>query len=308
MAETRISIVGRLAGLTFAEPDAPAPAEHLPSGRELRRYAVAGTLAVLPAMALACYWWGIRPLAVFGVAFAAGRLAELAVARVRGKRSRGGALTVAVFLALVLPVDVPLWLVLATAAFGVFFGKEVFGGTGHNFLNPVLLGQAFFTVSYPTLADGPSFASMGGATMARLLELKAPAGVLAAGAILLAGIVLLLARAVDWRTVAGIAFAAMAGLMILRGLEAGALPRFDGFVLGGGSLFGTFVLAGDPATSPGTRAGRWLYGLLIGLLAVIICGFTANPEFMMYAVLLGNVVAPTLDAAVLAARRQGSTA
>ncbi len=308
MADTRISIVERLANLAFADPDAPAPAGHLPSGRELRRYMVVGALAVLPAVALAGYWWGIRPLAVFGVAFAAGRLAELAMARARGRRSRGGALTVAVFLALVLPVGMPLWMVLATAAFGVLFGKEVFGGTGHNFLNPVLLAQAFFTVSYPALAEGQSFALMSGETVARLLELKARADVLCAAAILLAGVVLLLTRAVDWRTVAAIALGATASLLILRGVGAGAVPALDGFVLRGGFLFGALVLAADPATSPGTRTGRWLYGLLIGLVAVIICGFTANAEFMMYAVLLGNVVAPTLDTAVLAARGQGAGA
>jgi len=95
---------------------------------------------------------------------------------------------------------------------------------------------------------------------------------------------------------------ALGTALTLRGLALGNVPEPQAFLPGGGFLFGAFVLAADPATSPGTKAGRCFYGLLVGCVAAVICGFTANAEFMMYAVLLGNVAGPTLDAAALGAQ------
>lgn len=300
MAKRWTGMIGTLGDLAFADRDAPAPAEHLPSGRELRRYMVVSILAVLPAAALAVFYLQVRILAVAAAAFVAGRLVELAMARFRGKPTRGGALTVSVLLALTLPADVPLWLVPVGSAFGVFFGKEVFGGTGHNVFNPVLIAKAFLVVSFPTVATGESFDAMGTETVKQLFGLSLPAAESCALAIILAGVVLSATRAVDWQTVGAVVVSAIGGALILRGLGVGEIPEIYTFLLSGGFLFGACILAGDPATSAGTKVGGCFYGLLVGLLAAVICGFTANTEFMMYAVLLGNVAAPTLDAAVLA--------
>jgi Na+-translocating ferredoxin:NAD+ oxidoreductase RnfD subunit len=293
---------GAVADLAFARPDAPAPAEHLPSGRELRLYMAATVAAVVPALALGVALFGWRMLATAAAAFAAGRLVEISVARFRGKPTRGGALTVGVLTALVMPVEAPLWAAPLAAAFGVFFAREAFGGTGHNVFNPVLIGKAFLVVSFPTLVGGPSVDDVGETAARGLLGLDLAASHWAAVAIALAGLLLLCARAVDWRIPCATFVAGMGGVLTLRGLGLGELPPVPQFLLGGGFLLGALVLAGDPATAPGTRAARSFYGLLVGTAAVVICAFTANAAFMMFAVLLGNVAAPTLDAVVLASR------
>ncbi len=300
---TMLGRAGRSLGdLAFAGGDLPAPAQHLPSGRELRRYMVTCTVAVLPAFFLALVYLGDRVLLTFAVAFAAGRAVELATAALRRRRSRGGSLTIALLLALVLPAGTPWWLVLPGAAFGVFFGKEVFGGTGHNVFNPVLIGQAFLVVSFPDVVTGGSFAAMSEGATARLFGVALTGGEACVGAILLAGAALLIARAVDWRITVSVLASATASVLALRALGLGDLPQPHAFLLSGGFLMGACVLAGDPATSPGVRGGRWAYGALVGLIAAVVCGFTANAEFMMYAVLLGNLAAPTIDAAALAVR------
>lgn len=293
-----------LADLAFADRGERAPAEHLPSPQALRRYMVGVLLALLPATALAVYHLGVRVLVIGAVAFAGGRLVELATAKFRAKPTRGGSLNMALLLALTLPADLPLWLALLAAAFGTFFAREIFGGTGHNVFNPVLVGKAFAVVSFPTLTVGESFDALGMEAARRLLAFRLPASETCAAAVLLAVAILFLSRAADWRIACSVFIAALAGVVTLRGLGLGELPNAYTFLFSGGFLFGAGILAVDPATAPGTKAGRCFYGLLIGLLAAIICGFTANAQFMMFAILLGNMTAPLLDAAVLAALRE----
>ena len=285
--------------LAFADRDAPAPAAHLPSGIRLRRYMVAAAACALPCLAVAAFFLGSRVLLVAAVSFAAAWPVEQVVARLRGRRSRGGALTVALLLALVLPVSLPLWLVALTAAFGTFFGKEVFGGTGHSVFNPVLIGKAFVTVSFPTLTTGPSFTGLSMSAIRQVGSMHLAAAEAGGAVILAAGVVLLFWRAVDWRVPATTIAVGLAAVFVLGRLGLGDAPTLYRFLLGGGFLFGALVLAGDPGTAPGTRGARYFYGLLIGALAALIATFTENADYAMYAILLGNVAAPTMDATAL---------
>jgi Na+-transporting NADH:ubiquinone oxidoreductase subunit B len=292
--------------VTFAgRHDTRRPA-HLPTAEDLRRYMVVALLAVLPAVALAAVQTGGRSLALAVAAFAGARLVELTMARARRKPTKGGSLTVAVLLSLVLPLPTPFWLAMVAAAFGALFAREVFGGTGENVFNPVLIAQAFVTVSYPALGMEPSVASLSLGEPFSLVGHTMPFSHWSICAIGLAGIVLLVTRAVDARPVAGTIIAAGAATLTLGALGLGeALPTAV-FTKTGGFLFGALVLAGDPATLPATREARTLYGLLIGLLAALISAFSANADYMMYAILLGNMIAPSLEAAVLAERARGS--
>ncbi|MFW6189512.1 MAG: RnfABCDGE type electron transport complex subunit D [Planctomycetota bacterium] len=290
--------------LAFAEPEAEAPAAHRPDGRELRRYMLGTLMVCVPLLAAAAAWLGPRVLLVFAFAFAVGRAIELAMARFRDRPVRGGALTFAALLALVVPPHLPLWLVAATAGFGIFFGREVFGGTGHHVFNPVLAGKAFLVVSYPTIAVGGSVGSLPGEGPANLFGHALPAGAGWAGLVLLAGSAAIAARAVDWRVPVSVLGAAVCAGLVLGGFGAGALPQRS-FMLEGGLLFGALLLAGDPAASPGTRPGRWAYGGLVGLLAAVICAFSGHRDFAMYAILLGNIAAPSIDVAVLTVRGTG---
>jgi Na+-translocating ferredoxin:NAD+ oxidoreductase RnfD subunit len=283
----------RIGGLAFAADDGDTAAEGRPTARELRRYMAGATLALAPLLVVAASVLSARVLAVFGAALAAGLAVELLVAHLRRRPNRRGALVVALLLALLLPGDLPLYLVAATAALGVLFGKEAFGGTGHNVFNPALVAKAFLVLSYPALVGGASFIAPADAQGAQVAVMT----------LVLAGTALLIFRAVDWRPAAAIFTGAGATLLVLGGLDLGAPVAIMPFLFGPRVLMGALVLAGDPATSPGTRGGRIACGLLIGMLAVAIRAFSQNADYVLYAVLLGNLAAPTIDAAALALRR-----
>jgi Na+-transporting NADH:ubiquinone oxidoreductase subunit B len=189
---------------------------------------------------------------------------------------------------------------MLAAAFGVLFAREVFGGTGDNVFNPVLMAQAFVTVSYPVLGAEPSVASLSLQEPLSLLGKTMPFSHWCICAVGLAGIALLVSRSVDARAVAGVIIAAAAATLTLGALGLGDALPVGTFVRSGGFLFGALVLAGDPATLPATREARTMYGLLIGLMAALISTFSANADYMMYAILLGNLTAPTFEAAIMA--------
>jgi Na(+)-translocating NADH:ubiquinone oxidoreductase B subunit len=220
-------------------------------------------------------------------------------------------------------------------AFGVFVGKEVFGGTGRNLFNPALLGRCFLALAYPAQMSG-SWLSPGSGLTGRVLQyvdassveavttatplalakqgqfesfshmflgnIAGSIGETSAIAILAGGIFLLLTRVANWRTVVG----TLASFAVLAGVLRHAQPDRFGPVLwhlcAGGLLFGAFYMATDPVTSPVTNAGKWLYGILIGVTTVLIRNFTGYVEGVTFAILLGNIVAPILDEAVFAIR------
>lgn len=277
------------------------------------------------------FWYGfLKVLPLYLVAYIVGLGIEFASAQIRNEEVNEGYLVSGMLIPLIVPVDVPLWTLAIAVAFAVLFGKEVFGGTGMNFLNPALLCRAFLFFAYPSKMSGSSVwvslkggeSLIDGATGATPLafatdglEAMNNAGVqygmsawdMFAGlvpgsvgetsviAILIGAVILLWTGVASWK----IMVSSVAGALFV-----GWLGNFFGVtdvpayyqLLMGGFAFGTVFMATDPVTSAQTECGKWIYGFLIGALCIIVRLF--NPgyaEGMMLAILLMNTFAPLID-------------
>ena len=269
-------------------------------------------------------WHGlVYLLPIYIVTLLAGGLWELLFAWIRGHEVNEGFLVTSLLFILTLPPAIPLWQVAVGMSFGVVVGKEVFGGTGKNFLNPALVGRAFLFFAYPAQISGDAvWTAVDGFTGATPLTLGVAGGVQAiqeAGitwsqsflgtiqgslgatstlACLMGAVFLIYTRVGSWRVMAGV-FLGMVGTSLLFntfGSEPGhTLPWYWHMVLGG-FAFGTVYMATDPISASMTSAGRWIYGALIGLMTVLIrVANPAYPEGIMLAILFGNVFAPLID-------------
>ena len=278
-------------------------------------------------------FWHFMP--IYAVAFIVGGLWEVLFATVRGHEINEGFFVTSVLFALSCPPDLPLIYVAMGISFGVVIGKEVFGGTGKNFVNPALTGRAFLYFAYPASMSGDtawvavdgysgatalSLAASGGleSVQAQLSFVDALVGTMPGSigetstlAIAAGGLVLLLMGIASWRIVLGciIGTAALGGLFNLVSADNPlfALPWHWHFVLGGWA-FGVFFMATDPVSAAMTNTGRLIYGILIGMMTVLIRVVNpAFPEGVMLAILFCNLLAPTIDHFVVQrhiARRQ----
>ena len=262
---------------------------------------------------------------VFIVALVVGWAWEILFAIIRKRKLSEGILVISLLFTLTLPPSIPLWQVAIGISFGVVIGKEIFGGTGKNFVNPVLAGRAFLYFAYPaqiagdsvwTVVDGFSGATplgLGSAdgidnitatgitwSQAFLGQIQGAIGETSTLACLLGGIFLVYTGIASWRIIAGglIGMILTAILFNLIGSDSNpmfTIPWYWHLVLGG-FAFGITFLATDPVTSSATNTGRWLYGLLIGVLIVIIrIANPTIPECTMFAILLANIFAPIID-------------
>lgn len=277
------------------------------------------------------FWYGfLKVLPLYIVAYVVGLGIEFASAQIRNEEVNEGYLVSGMLIPLIVPVDVPLWTLAIAVAFAVLFGKEVFGGTGMNFLNPALLCRAFLFFAYPSKMSGSSVwvslkngeSLIDGATGATPLSFASEgldamnnAGVqygmsawdMFAGlvpgsvgetsviAILIGAVILLWTGVASWKimvsSVAGALFVGWLGNCF----GATTVPAYYQLIMGG-FAFGTVFMATDPVTSAQTECGKWIYGFLIGALCVIVRLF--NPgyaEGMMLAILLMNTFAPLID-------------
>jgi Na+-transporting NADH:ubiquinone oxidoreductase subunit B len=264
---------------------------------------------------------------VLVTALITGGLWEAVFVRMRGGGRRGDYLLVALLFALSLPPAVPLWQVALGMTFGLVVGKEIFGGTGKHFLNPALTGLAFLYVTYPAQMVGETAWAVHGLSGATPLQ-AADQGVhtiawtgstwaqsflgLVPGAIgatstlaSLFGCVLLLGtRIASARIIAGviIGMIASASLCNLFGdpTNAYAALSWHWHLVLGSFAFATVFLATDPVSAPMTDTGRWVYGLLVGAFVVLIRVMNStHPDGIMFAILLGNILAPLIDYAVM---------
>ena len=279
---------------------------------------------------LQAFWFGfVKVLPLYLVSYIVGLAIEFASAQIRGEEVNEGYLVTGFFIPLIVPIDVPLWMLAIAVAFAVIFGKEVFGGTGMNLINPAILTRAFLFFSYPNHMSGEDcwIAAKGselidgfsGATPLALAAngmdaltnapvqystsfwtmfwggIPGSVGETSVIAILLGAIILIWTGVASWKVMAGslIGAVAVAGLANLTG--ASDVPFYYHLVMGG-FAFGAVFMATDPVTSAQTEPGKWIYGILIGALCVIIRLF--NPgyaEGMMLAIFLGNIFAPLID-------------
>ncbi|WP_162063674.1 NADH:ubiquinone reductase (Na(+)-transporting) subunit B [Vibrio taketomensis] len=272
----------------------------------------------------ACYF-----VPIYATVFIVGGIWEVLFAVVRKHEVNEGFFVSSVLFALILPPTIPLWQAALGITFGIVVAKEVFGGTGRNFLNPALAGRAFLYFAYPanmsgglvwTAADGYSGATPlsqwydGG--KANLLNnntgealpwsdafLGNLPGSVGEGSTLLiafAGIVLIAMRIASWRIVAGVIVGLAVTSTLLNVVGSATNPMFSmpfhwHFVLGG-VAFGTFFMATDPVSAAFTNKGKWAYGILIGVMTIGIRVLNpAYPEGIMLAILFANLFAPLFD-------------
>ena len=323
---------------------------------DLKRVMIMVVIALVPAM-LFGIWntgyqhslafgldWGFWNIVLYGlvkvlplyiVSYLVGLGIEFVSAQIQGHEVNEGYLVSGMLIPLIVPVDVPLWMLAIAVAFAVIIGKEVFGGTGMNIWNPALLTRAFLFFSYPSkmsgdtvwtggverfvnegvafqagngLVDGFSGATpLANASMQGLQNsgyglwdmilgtIPGSVGETSVIAILIGAVILLWTGVASWKIMVS---SVVGGLAIgYLGYAVGAtdLPGYYQLVMGG-FLFGTVFMATDPVTSAQTECGKWIYGFLVGALAVTVRLWNPGyPEGMMLAILLMNTFAPLID-------------
>ena len=326
---------------------------------DLKRVMIMVVIALVPAM-LFGIWnvgyqhsvafgldWGFWNIVLYGlikvlplyiVSYLVGLGIEFVSAQIQGHEVNEGYLVSGMLIPLIVPVDVPLWMLAIAVAFAVIIGKEVFGGTGMNIWNPALLTRAFLFFSYPSmmsgdtvwtggvtrfmnegvafqagngLVDGFSGATpLANATFENLSPkfmdmiigtIPGSVGETSVIAILIGAFILLWTGVASWKIMVS---SVVGGLAIgYLGYAVGAtdLPGYYQLVMGG-FLFGTVFMATDPVTSAQTECGKWIYGFLVGALAVTVRIWNPGyPEGMMLAILLMNTFAPLIDHYVIEA-------
>jgi Na(+)-translocating NADH:ubiquinone oxidoreductase B subunit len=333
-------VFGALEHFFFAPSTRTIGAPHVRDPLDLKRVMSMVIIAVVPSVLAALYFFGLRFIAMIVVTYVAGLTVEAIFAIVRKEGINEGFFVTGFLFPLILPPNLPLWMVALGVAFGVFIGKELFGGTGRNVFNPALVGRCFLSLAYPkTMAAswvepshelaggfltwiGPSLDAVSGATPLALAKqgemgsiahqlfgnVSGSAGETSAILIILGGVFLLFTRVASWRTVVSMlgSFVILTGALIIGGAVTYPLPGLFGPVIwhlfAGGLLFGAFYMATDPVTSPTTNAGKWFYGIIIGSTTVLIRNFTGYVEGVTFAILLGNIVAPIFDEIVVGIR------
>ena len=274
------------------------------------------------------FFWGLwKVIPLYLVSYIVGLGIEFTSAQIKGEEVNEGYLVSGFLIPLIVPVDVPLWMLALAVAFAVIFGKEVFGGTGMNFLNPALLSRAFLFFSYPSsmsgsqvwiarrcgadaitgatplsyMGEGMDAITNNGFTFWNMFAGTIPGSVgeTSVIAILIGAFILLWTGVASWKImVSSVAGALFVGWL---GTAFGAtdVPAYMQLVMGG-FAFGTVFMATDPVTSAQTETGKWIYGFLIGALCITVRLF--NPgyaEGMMLAILLMNTFAPLIDHCVV---------
>ena len=263
-------------------------------------------------------------LPIYIVTMTAGGIWEVIFAGVRNHEINEGFLVTGLLFVLILPPTIPLWQVAVGMSFGVIIGKEVFGGTGKNFLNPALTGRAFLYFAYPAQISGDAVWTavdgFSGATPLGIAAIEGMQGVIDSGitwtqafvgqmqgsigevsmlACLIGGAFLVFTQIASWR----IMVAVFAGLIIPTVLfgdaqSANSMLSMPWYwhVTVGGFAFGAIFMATDPVSAAQTNAGKWVFGLLIGFMTWLIRVINpAFPEGIMLAILFANVFAPLID-------------
>ena len=287
------------------------------------------------ALATAGFWemFGYGLLAVLPkvlVSYIVGLGIEFAWAQWKHEEIQEGYLVTGIIIPLIIPVTTPLWMLIIAIAFGAIFAKEIFGGTGMNFLNVALVARAFLFFSYPSKMSGDSvwvatdkILGLGntlpdGATMATPLGHIAQGTPLDASlcdmvtglipgsigetsviAIAIGAVILLWTGIASWKTMLSVFLGGALTAALFQSLGSTPVAWYEHLVLGG-FAFGAVFMATDPVTSARTETGKWIYGFLIGLMAIVIRVMNPGyPEGMMLAILLMNVFAPVIDYCVV---------
>ena len=316
---------------------------HIRDAVDLKRTMVTVILALMPALIYGIYntgyqhysqmetpftfieafihgSWKIVPMII--VSYVVGLSIEFGFAVYRGHEVNEGYLVTGLLIPMIMPVDIPLWMVAISTAFAVLIAKEAFGGTGMNILNPALTARAFAFFAYPTYMSGNKV-WVSEASNVDAISGETILGTLAAGGdvnfsmfemfqgaipgsiaetstlwVAVGALILIVTGIGSWRIITGgILGAAIMGLLFnLWGANALMSFSWMNHLIVGGFAFGIVFMATDPVSGAQTNKGKWIYGVLVGILCIMIRVFNpAYPEGVMLAILLMNVFAPTID-------------
>ena len=325
---------------------------HIRDAIDLKRTMITVVLALMPALffgmwnvgqlhftaigeeftLMSAFTFGaLKMLPLIIVSYAVGLGVEFAFAISRGHSVNEGYLVTGMLIPMTMPIDVPLWMLAVSVVFAVIIGKEVFGGTGMNILNPALTARAFLFFAYPSFmsgdkvwintGDAATVDGFSGATPLADLAANIPldmslissffygnmagsVGETSTLAILMGAVILLVTGIASWRTIISVYVGGyvMGLLFNLWGAnEFMMIPSYVHLLLGG-FAFGAVFMATDPVTAAQTNTAKYIVGFLIGMLAILIRVFNpAYPEGMMLAILFMNVFAPLVDHYVVGA-------
>ena len=327
---------------------------HVRDSIDLKRTMSVVIIAILPALLFGAYntglqhfrsigaeagvmqmfWFGfLKILPLIVVSYGVGLGIEFIAAQIRGHEINEGFLVSGILIPLIMPVDVPLWMLALATAFAVILGKEVFGGTGMNIFNPALIARAFLFFSYPAWMSGDTVWTEGltaGENVIDGFSGATPMALSAAGetsklpsflemfigtipgsigetstvAILIGALILIVTGVGSWKIIVSVFAGGLFMGLILNMFSANPymeLPFYYHFVMGG-FAFGAVYMATDPVSASQTEKGKWIYGFLIGVMSILIRVLNpAYPEGVMLAILLMNLFAPLIDYYVIQA-------
>ena len=323
---------------------------HIRDAVDLKRTMITVIIALLPALFYGIYNTGfqyysqigidfttidavihgsLKVLPMIAVSYIVGLTIEFAFAIFRGHEVNEGYLVTGLLIPMIMPVDIPLWMVAVSVAFAVLIGKEAFGGTGMNILNPALTARAFAFFAYPTYMSGNKV-WVSEASKVDGISGETILGMLASGEtaipydisqmfyggipgsiaetstlmVLVGALILIYTGVGSWRIMLGSVIGAALTGWLFNLWGANELMSFNWFnhLIVGGFAFGVVFMATDPVSAAQTTKGKWIYGLLVGLFCILIRVFNpAYPEGVMLAILLMNIFAPTIDHYVIEA-------
>ena len=316
---------------------------HIRDAVDLKRTMVTVIIALIPALIYGIYNTGYqyfiqsgldftfldaflhgsyKILPMIAVSYAVGLAIEFGFAVYRGHQVNEGYLVTGLLIPMIMPVDMPLWMLAISVIFAVLIGKEAFGGTGMNILNPALTARAFAFFAYPTYmsgdkvwvseasnVDGISGETILGAlaggqnidySSVQMFWRSIPGSIAETSTlfVLIGAVMLLYTGVASWRIMLGSIIGASLVGFLFNLWGANELMSFEWYnhLIVGGFAFGIVFMATDPVSAAQTQRGKWIYGLLIGVLCILIRVFNpAYPEGVMLAILLMNVFAPTID-------------
>ncbi|MEJ5315976.1 MAG: NADH:ubiquinone reductase (Na(+)-transporting) subunit B [Tenuifilum sp.] len=277
---------------------------------------------------LETFWYGfLKVLPLIVVSYGVGLSIEFAFAQSRGHEVNEGFLVSGLLIPLIMPVDVPLWMLAIAVAFAVIIGKEVFGGTGYNVFNPALLARAFLFFAYPShmsgdkvwiagltqgqgVVDGFSGATPLAKAAAYQIDqlpsvydmfmgfIPGSVGETSTLAILIGAVILIVTGIGSWKIMVSVFGGGLAAGLLFNAFAVNPymeIPAWQHLVMGG-FAFGAVFMATDPVSASQTEKGKWIYGFLVGFLALLVRVLNpAYPEGMMLAILLMNAFAPLID-------------
>lgn len=335
-------------GFFFRGAEVTEAAPHIRDAINLKRMFIFVVFAVMPSALAGIYFFGWRALWVILISYAVGLGIEIIFAAVRKEEISEGAFVTCMLFPLILPPNIPLWMVGVGIFVGIFFGKEVFGGTGHNIFNPALVSRIFLYICFPAAMTGNWIRPMEGwggfikysgnslsgepltsasppwgedaiTAATPLTDFKATGelaplwdlfwgnvsgslGETSAILILVGGLFLIITRIADWRIPLSYIGSVALFAFIFHGINPDKFAPMGFQLLSGGLLFGAFFMATDPVSSPFTKGGRWFFGIMCGLLTVLIRGLSGYVEGVMFAILFMNIFSSLIDEIVLSHR------